>query len=69
MALFLILFSNHMEERLEDGKAVLRVDCHMTDIQRQWEDEEDFVYVKDAETTSLLGSTKICSVQLTSALN
>ncbi len=29
-ALFLVLFSNHMEERLRDKKAVLRVDCHMT---------------------------------------
>ena len=31
MALFLVLFSNHMEERLLGGKAVLRVDCRMTD--------------------------------------
>lgn len=30
VALFLVLFSNHMEERLRDGKSVLRVDCHMT---------------------------------------
>ncbi len=30
LALFMVLFSNHMEERLLDGKSVLRVDCHMT---------------------------------------
>ena len=29
LALFMVLFSNHMEERLQDGKSVLRVDCHM----------------------------------------
>lgn len=32
LALFLVLFSNHMEERLEDGKTVLRVDCRMTKV-------------------------------------
>ena len=31
VALFLVLFSNHMEERLRDGRSVLRVDCRMTD--------------------------------------
>ena len=30
VALFLVLFSNHMEERLQDGKSVPRVDCRMT---------------------------------------
>ena len=29
LALFMVLFSNHMEERLQDGKSVLcAVDCH-----------------------------------------
>ena len=26
----MVLFSNHMEERLQGGKSVLRVDCRMT---------------------------------------
>lgn len=30
VAVFLVLFSNHMEERLQEGKTVLRVDCHRT---------------------------------------
>ena len=30
LALFMVLFSNYMEERLQEGKSVLRVDCHMT---------------------------------------
>ena len=29
-ALFLVVFSNHMEERLADGKSVLSVSCHIT---------------------------------------
>ena len=29
LALFLVLFSNHMEGRLQEGKTVLRVDCHL----------------------------------------
>ena len=65
VALFMTLFSNHMEERLEDGKPVPRVDCHMTipPVQRQL-DEEEFVYVQGNETTPLLSSIRQNGVPL-----
>ncbi len=50
LALFMVLFSNHMEERLKDGKSVLRVDCHMTS--KRGEGSED-------ESSSLISSIKV----------
>ena len=53
LALFMVLFSNHMERRLQDGKSVLRVDCRMTDSDSssrwQWDrqissDETDLLF-------------------------
>ncbi len=35
VALLLVLFSNYMEDRLRDGKSVLRVDCRRVTIQQQ----------------------------------
>ena len=41
-ALFLVLLSNHMEERLRDKKPVLRIDCRMTDPDAEsYHDEKD----------------------------
>ena len=33
-ALLLVLFSNFMEERLQEGKSVLRVDCKRAVVQQ-----------------------------------
>ena len=55
LALFLTLFSNHMEERLEDGKQVLRVDCRLTETPMPHTWEEECVEFKD-ETSPLLPS-------------
>lgn len=42
VALFLVLFANQMEERLQEGKSVPRVDCRMTrrmsPVAQSWED-------------------------------
>ncbi len=35
VALLLVLFSNYMEDRLRDGKSVLRVDCRRVTIHQQ----------------------------------
>ena len=51
VALFLVLFSNHMEERLRDGRSVLRVDCRMTRPALL-----DVVSINDGEETALLHS-------------
>ncbi len=40
LALFLVLFSNYMEERLEAGKSVLLVTCQLTTPSGTSVDEE-----------------------------
>ena len=50
LALFMVLFSNHMEERLRDGKSVLRVDCAMT-IPPGMQYEKDDEVLPDEKTS------------------
>lgn len=52
-ALFLVLFSNHMEERLRDGKVILHMDCPMIRPKAQQQ-----LQVEDDETQSLLSSSR-----------
>ena len=55
-ALFLVLLSNHMEERLRDGKPVPRVDCCMT--RPVANDDGDKV---PGEETLLLPQEEVCT--------
>ena len=61
LALFLVLFSNYMEERLQDGKSVLRMDCCCTtttpmDTGDRGEDRDDTGDRDDEERSPLLSS-------------
>ena len=42
-ALFMVLFSNHMEKRLQDGKSVVRVDCRMTESKASQRNQNGFL--------------------------
>ena len=52
-ALFLVLFSNYMDERLADSKTVLRVDCCMANSA----DEQD---KDDDERKPILPGVQVC---------
>ena len=57
LALFMVLFSNYMEERLLDGKTVLRVDCHLVNPADRAEEEDD-------EQKTLLSQNKVRPIQV-----
>lgn len=52
-ALFLVLLSNYMEERLQDRKPVLRVDCRMTDPEAESYQDEKKSLVPRAQVSEL----------------
>ena len=50
LALFMVLFSNYMEERLRDGKSVLRLDCSMT-VPPGMDNDKDDEVLPDEKTS------------------